>query len=120
MSKSKYYDKRLGASIVKHAALFLFDTGEIPEDLDEAEVNQLRKEFSQGLEMRSRIKGPATMKALTFYGILRDGFDSEAAQIVSDVIKRLSIGENGGGREEARDVLRGNTPQEIEIPRGQA
>jgi hypothetical protein len=117
---AKYDGKNLDSATSKLAGLFLFDTGEIEGQLKPADMRRAILDNSRALEMRGRIDGPAVMSALTFYGILRDGFHSDAAQIVGDVIKRLTIGYKGLGREEAAEILRGNLPKEIEIRSGRA
>lgn len=117
---AKYDNKKIDEATSSRAGAFLFDTGEIPSSYRKNQREQAQIDNSRGLEMRTRIKGSATMAALTFYGILRDGFDSDAARVVGDVIKRLSVADNGEGREEAKDILRGQLPKEIEIKTGRA
>lgn len=116
----KYDTKKLDQATSKLAGAFLFDTGEVPSSITGEKRELALLDSSRGLEMRARIKGPKTMAALTFYGILRDGFDSDAARVVSDVIKRLSIADNGEGRKEGVDILNGSLPKEIEIRTGRA
>lgn len=111
---------QLDAATSKLAGTFLFDYGEPPEGLTEEELQAWIVLMSQALEMRARIDGPAVMSALTFYGIMRDGFNSEAALRVGNVIKRLTISYKGKGREEAVEILRGALPKEIEIRAGRA
>jgi len=117
---AKYDNKGLDAATSSRAGSFLFDTGALPPSFTKKERAQALLDQSRGLEMRARIKGAHTMAALSFYGILRDGFDSEAARIVGDVIKRLSVADEGEGRNEARDILRGQLPKEVEIKTGRA
>lgn len=111
-------NSNLDAATSKVAGDFLFNTGEIPEGYSDDKREKALLDNSRALEMRGRIKGPQVMAALTFYGILRDGFNSDAARVVSDVIKRLSIADNGEGRGEAQAVLQGNLPKEIEVRTG--
>lgn len=120
MSSRDRYQSNLDAFTSRQAGAFLFDTGEQPDSKSPKKLEKYILENSQGLEMRTIIKGSATMAALTYYGILREGFKSEAAQKVSDVIKRLAISDNGTGREQAQAVLQGNLPKEIEVKTGQA
>lgn len=117
---AKYDNKGIDAATSSRAGGFLFDTGALPDSLSKKEREKAELDVSRGLEMRARIKGAHTMAALSFYGILRDGFDSEAARIVGDVIKRLSVADNGEGREEAVNILRGQLPKEVEIRSGRA
>jgi len=120
MAYNRDRDGKIDQATSKIAGEFLFNTGEVPESFNDEKREKALLDSSRGLEMRARIKGPQTMAALTFYGILRDGFDSEAARVVSDVIKRLSIADNGAGRAEAQAVLQGNLPKEIEVRTGRA
>jgi hypothetical protein len=62
--------------------------------------------------------GKNVMAALTFYDILYEGFGSDAARVVGNVLKRLLIGKDGLGRDEARAILMQNLPREIEIETG--
>lgn len=117
---AKYDNEKLDAATSKQAGNFLFYTGDIPSGTSEKKAHAMQLDNSRGLEMRSRIKGSFTMQALTFYGILRDGFSSEAARVVSDVIMRLSVADNGEGRKEAVDILSGSLPKEVEIRTGRA
>lgn len=117
---AKYDNKGIDAATSSRAGSFLFDTGELPESYKGKKRDRALLDVSRGLEMRARIKGAETMAALTFYGILRDGFDSEAARIVGDVVKRLSVADNGEGRDEAVNILRGQLPKEVEIRTGRA
>jgi len=75
---------------------------------------------SKALEMRSRVMGREMYSALLFYGILRDYYKSKSARIVGDIIKRLSIANEGLGRQEAVKILQGELPREIEIQSGVA
>lgn len=117
---AKYDGSKLDAATSKMTGLFLFDTGEMGESLTEDQIKLALLDNSRALEMRGRIDGPAVMSALTFYGILRDGFQSDAARVVGDVIKRLTIGYKGLAREEAVEILKGALPKEVEIRSGRA
>jgi len=108
-------DQRLDKATAKRTGDFLFY---FPDKKEETEGSE--KEFSRSLEARTRITGPATTSALTFYGILRDHFDCKEARQVSDVLMRLMISAGGQGRDEAVQILRGSLPKEIEISRGVA
>jgi len=95
----------------EQAGNFLFDLGN-RKDND-------NKDFeSKALDMRTRVLGPSTMAALTFYDILAIGFNSEGARVVGDTIKRLLIGHEGRGRAEAESVLQQSLPREIEVETG--
>jgi len=112
-------DERLDKHTARRVGDYLFrfpDSQDPRKDID----NEAIKIDSRGLEARTRISGPNTLAALTFYGILRDHFDCEAAQVVSDVLMRLMISANGNGRKEGVEILRGSLPTEVEISRGVA
>lgn len=117
---AKYDGKNLDAATSRLAGGFLFDEGDLPQGIKKTDIEAFLLDNSRALEMRGRIDGPAVMSALTFYGILRDGFESDAARVVGDVIKRLTIGYRGLGREEAVEILRGSLPKEVEIRSGRA
>jgi len=112
-------DERLDKHTAKRTGdyLFRFPDSQEPREKEDTEAVKID---SRGLEARTRISGPNTLAALTFYGILRDHFDCEAAQVVSDVLMRLMISANGEGRKEAVEILRGSLPKEVEISRGVA
>jgi len=106
-------EKKLDEQTARKAGAFLFDLG-IPPKEDEDQPW-----FSSAiLSAKTRIKGPDTMNALSYYDVLAQGFRSEAAMIVGDTLKRLLIADKGLGREEAKDILKGSLPDEIEIPVG--
>ena len=99
----------------EQAGDFLFDLGTPPTDEADRE-----KWISQGLDQRTRVMGQNVMSALTFYDILYLGFNSDAARIVGDTLKRLLVGKDGLGRDEARTILTQSLPREIEIETGNA
>jgi len=115
----KKEDNRIDKHTAKRVGDYLFqfpDSQDPRKEIDD-EANKID---SRGLEARTRISGPNTLAALTFYGILRDHFECEAAQVVSDVLMRLMISANGEGRKEGVEILRGSLPKEVEISRGVA
>jgi hypothetical protein len=99
----------VGQHTAEQAGNFLFDLG-TDEDTKKFET--------KALDMRTRVKGKNIMSALTFYDILYLGFGADAAKVVGDTLKRLLVGYNGEGREEARIILTQSLPKEIEIETG--
>ena len=113
-------DERLDKHTAKRVGDYLFRFPDSQDTRKEEIGDEDIKIDSRGLESRTRISGPNTMAALTFYGILRDHFDCKAAQEVSDILMRLMISTNGDGRKEGVEILRGSLPKEVEISRGVA
>jgi hypothetical protein len=97
----------------KQAGDFLFNFGPQPKDKKE-----LEKWYSSILSAKTRVKGAKTMSALSYYDVLAQGFNSEAARIVGNSLKHLLIGDKGLGREEAKIVLKGGMPEEVEVAVG--
>ena len=106
-------ESRLDKHTAEQAGNFLFDLGPEPKDADEK-----IKQYSAKLSAQTRVKGAKTMSALAYYDVLAQGFNSTAARIVGDSLKRLLIADKGLGREEAKIVLKGSIPEEVEIPVG--
>lgn len=106
-------EKKLDEQTARQAGKFLFDLGQEPD-----EEEDLPWFNSAILSAKTRIKGPDTMNALSYYDVLAQGFQSKAAMIVGDTLKRLLIADKGLGREEAKIILKGSLPDEIEIPVG--
>lgn len=105
--------KNVDEHTAEKAGNFLFDLGPEPTEDDEKPLF-----WSATLSARTRVKGPKTMAALSYYDVLAQGFKSNAAKVVGDCLKRLLIADKGLGREEAKLVLQGSLPEEIEIPVG--
>ncbi len=103
----------VGQHTAEQAGDFLFDTGEPPQDDDKKAIWN-----AENLDLKTRVIGKEVMSALTFYNILDFGFDSKAARVVGNCLKRLLIGKDGLGREEARIILTQSLPREIEIETG--
>lgn len=103
----------VGQHTAEQAGNFLFDVGKLPKKLKDIPIW-----LSQTLDMRTRVKGPNTMSALMFYNVLHEGYESESARVVGDTIKRLLIGYEGMGRDEAKQILTQNLPREIEVETG--
>lgn len=97
----------------QQAGDFLFDVGEYPKKKEDQ-----AKWISKALDQKTRVMGKSVMAALLFYDILHLGFESEAARVVGDAMKRLLIGKDGLGRDEAKAILIQNLPREIEIETG--
>lgn len=106
-------ESRLDKHTAEQAGNFLFDLGPEPTDADEK-----AKYYSAKLSAQTRVKGAKTMSALAYYDVLTQGFNSEAARIVGDSLKRLLIADKGLGREEAKIVLKGSIPEEVEVAVG--
>jgi len=104
---------KLDEHTAKQAGDFLFDMGPTPTKKKDQPLF-----YSAVLSAKTRVKGAQTMSALAYYDVLAQGFKSEAARIVGDSLKRLLIADKGLGREEAKIVLKGSIPEEIEIPVG--
>lgn len=120
MSKQRRKRWRIGegkSNVEQHTAEqagnFLFDVGTPPRKKKDKQVWE-----AESLDMRTRVMGPHIMSALMYYNILHTGFGSESARIVGGIIKRLLIGHEGMGREEARAILMQSLPHEIEIETG--
>jgi len=118
MSKRRDRVRIDGASNVtqftsQQAGDFLFDAGKPPK-----KKADLEKYNAELLDQKTRVIGKDVMAALTFYDILDFGFNSKAARVVGGVLKRLLIGKDGEGRDEARIILTGNLPREIEVETG--
>lgn len=98
-------DKKISPHTEKMAGSYLFDikTGE---------------GSSQALDMRTRIRSEAGMRALLYLGTLAETMDSEVARKLKDLTERLFIAYGGEGRKEAVEVLRQNFPKKVEIERG--
>lgn len=97
----------------EQAGDFLFDVGTPPTNDEDR-----KKWISQALDQRTRVMGQNVMSALTFYDILYLGFNSDAARIVGDTLKRLLVGKDGLGRDEAKTILTQSLPREIEVETG--
>ncbi len=106
-------ESRLDKHTAEQAGNFLFDLGPEPKDADEK-----IKHYSAILSAQTRVKGAKTMSALAYYDVLAQGFNSKAARIVGDSLKRLLIADKGLGREEAKTVLQGSIPKEVEVAVG--
>ena len=106
-------ESRLDKHTAEQAGNFLFDMGPEPkEEKDKAAY------YSANLSAKTRVKGAQTMSALAYYDVLAQGFQSDAARIVGDSLKRLLIADKGLGREEAKIVLKGSIPEEVEVAVG--
>lgn len=103
----------VGQHTAEQAGDFLFDFGPFPNNKEDQE-----KFIAEALDQRTRVMGKNVMAALTFYDILDYGFKSKAARVVGNTLKRLLIGKDGLGREEAKTILTQNLPREIEIETG--
>lgn len=106
-------ESRLDKHTAEQAGNFLFDMGPTPKAKD-----KLTNHYSAILSAKTRVKGAKTMSALAYYDVLAQGFNSSAARIVGDSLKRLLIADKGLGREEAKIVLKGSIPEEVEVAVG--
>ncbi|MHA2054544.1 MAG: hypothetical protein ACXADW_23630 [Candidatus Hodarchaeales archaeon] len=106
-------DPNLDKHTAGQAGDFLFELGPVPKDEEER-----KKYYSGALSAKTRVKGAKTMSALAYYDVLAQGFNSKAAMVVGDSLKRLLIADKGLGREEAKTVLKGSIPEEVEIAVG--
>lgn len=96
--------KRISFHTEKHAGQYLFDKGKLNE--------------SKFMDMRTRITSEDTMRALIFYGILKEGLKCSAAGNIKDMIERMLIARGGKGREEAVEILKQNFPKIREVEKG--
>ena len=103
-------DSKLDEHTAEKAGDFLFDLGPKP-----VEAKDQPNYFSKVLSAKTRVKGAKTMSALAYYDVLAQGFGSAAARIVGDSLKMLLIADKGLGREEAKIVLKGSIPEEVEV-----
>jgi hypothetical protein len=106
-------DSKLNEHTAEQAGNFLFDLGPVPTEEDDKPWF-----YSATLSAKTRVKGANTMSALAYYDVLAQGFKSDAARIVGDSLKRLLIADKGLGREEAKTVLKGSIPEEVEVKVG--
>ena len=106
-------ESRLDKHTAEQAGDFLFYLGPEPKE-EEDKI----KFYSATLSAKTRVKGAKTMSALAYYDVLSQGFNSSAARIVGDALKRLLIADKGLGREEAKIVLKGSMPEEVEVAVG--
>lgn len=106
-------ESRLNEHTAQKAGDFLFNLGPTPTEEDAKTL-----QYSAELSAKTRVKGAKTMSALAYYDVLAQGFGSKAARIVGDSLKRLLIADNGLGREEAKIVLKGSIPEEVEVAVG--
>lgn len=104
MMSRKDSDKRISAATERVAGRYLFED----KDMDSG----------QWLDMRTRITSENTMKGLIFYGILKEGLNSERAGEIKDMIERMLIARGGKGRSEAVEILRQNFPRVREVDKG--
>jgi hypothetical protein len=112
----RYYPQKLDARTTNKISSFLFNLiGIKSQNESEEQFKQRQIQISRGLEASTIVRGPKTLSALTYYGILRDGMESEAARQVGDVIKRLNVAYGGTGREQGATILRGGLPKEYEV-----
>ena len=102
---NKSIKRKISARTEALAGKYLFDT----EDMDN----------SQALDMRTRIKSENTMKALLFYGLLKEGLNCDSAGDIKDMIERMLIARGGDGRLEAVTILRQQFPRVREVAKGE-
>ena len=96
--------KRISFHTERHAGEYLFNKGKLNE--------------SQYMDMRTRITGEDTMKALIFYGVLKEGLKCKEAGQIKDMVERLLIARGGKGREEGVEILKQNFPRIREVDKG--
>ena len=99
-------NKKLGQHTEARAGRYLFDM-----DPDSPGA-------SKALDMRTRIKSEAGMRAILYLGTLAETMESDVAKKIKDLTERLFIAYGGLGRAEAVDILRQNFPKKVEIERG--
>ncbi|MBA7491397.1 hypothetical protein ES702_01942 [subsurface metagenome] len=97
-------DKKISYHTERVAGRYLFEDKEM--------------DASKWLDMRTRITSENTMKALVFYGILKEGLECNSAGNIKDMIERMLIARGGKGRVEAVDILRQNFPRIREVSKG--
>jgi hypothetical protein len=99
-------ERKIGQHTEEMAGRYLFST------------DQDGKNQSKALDMRTRIKSEAGMRAILYLGVLAETMDSSVAREIKDLTERLFISFGGEGRAEAVDILRQNFPKKVEIERG--
>ena len=101
-NKNQDFGKKLDSSAVKQVLNYLFG----------------RKEDSKYLDTSTDISSKEFYKTLTYYGILSEEYDCEAARSIGDLLKRLSISTNRMGRLEGVTVLKQDMGREEIMFRG--
>lgn len=96
--------KRLSEHTEREAGKFLFDVSQFDAD--------------QALDMRTRVKTESMMNVLLFYGIMAEGLKSETANKIKGIVERLLVAYEGGGRDEAVEVLKQNLPKTRTVDSG--
>ena len=96
--------KKISFHTERHAGEFLFNKGNLSE--------------SKYMDMRTRITSEDTMRALIFYGVLKEGLKCKAAGDIKDMIERMLIARGGKGREEGVEILKQNFPRVREVAKG--
>ena len=89
--------RRVSEHTEREAGKFLFDVSAFDEN--------------QALDMRTRVKSESMMNVLLFYGIMSEGLESKNATKIKGIVERLLVAFDGGGRNEAVDVLRQALPK---------
>ena len=77
-----------------------------------------KKEDSKYLDMATDINSKEFLKALTYYGILSEGYDCEMARRVKDMLERLAISSSRMGRLEAVSIMKQELPKNEIMFRG--
>lgn len=70
------------------------------------------------LDTSTRINSRAFFSTLTYYRILDEEFECQAAKSVANILERLSIATNGEGRKEGTAILMQDLPKEQVLLRG--
>jgi len=99
-------DRKVGPHTERMAGSYLFS------------INMEGEGASKALDMRTRVRSEAGMRALLYLGTLAETMDSDVARELKDLTERLFIAYGGEGRTEAVEVLRQNFPKKVEIEKG--
>ena len=94
-------DSKLDPATVKQISNFLFQDPQ--------------KDSALMLDIRTDISGREMFSALTFYRILSEHFNCNAAKVIGNILERLSISRNRMGREEGVRILEQGLPKGAKI-----
>jgi hypothetical protein len=101
---SKNWEGKVDASSAHKVMGYLFDKEDGTEN--------------KYLDMRTDIQSPEMFKAVHYYRILDEYYQSKAAGIIANILERLAISGKRMGRLEAVTILRQQMPKEETIIRG--
>jgi hypothetical protein len=109
-------DKKISEYTEKMAGTFLFwaPKGEGKEKPNRESLDA----YSQFMDMRTRVVNLDMLRVLIYYGTMSKHFKIESAEEAKNLIERLLIGIDGGGRSEAVETLRQQFAKKVEVEMG--